>query len=148
MERVMSNPILVPFDGSESAERALVWAADAARGQQCPVHLLAVVEWSYFGVQNPMELAQAQAVHIADVQHMREKVLAPRAEQLRGAGIAVEQTVEPGPVTATILDIAERTGARMIVVGRRGGSRLSKLLMGSTSSALVQTAPVPVVVVP
>jgi nucleotide-binding universal stress UspA family protein len=36
----------------------------------------------------------------------------------------------------------------MIVVGRRGRSRLSKLLMGSTSSALVQTAPVPVVVVP
>lgn len=144
----MADPILVPFDGSESAERALNHATAMARAQHRPLHLLAVVEWSYFGVQNPMELAQAQAGHVADVERLKNQVLGPRAEQLRAAGIAVELTVEPGPVTATILDIAERTHASLIVVGRRGGSRLSRLLMGSTSSALVQTAPVPVVVVP
>lgn len=144
----MANPILVPFDGSEAAERALAWATEAARAQQCPIHLLAVIEWSYFGVQNPMELAQAQTDHIAEIQRMQDQVLAPRAEQLRGAGIDTSVTVEPGPVTATILDVAARAGAGLIVVGRRGGSRFSKLLMGSTSSALVQTAPVPVVVVP
>jgi nucleotide-binding universal stress UspA family protein len=144
----MADPILVPFDGSEAAERALIWAAAAARAQQVPIHLLAVVEWTYFGVQNPMELAQAQSEHIAEVLRLRNEVLAPRAERLRAAGIDAELTVEPGPVTATILDIAERLHSQLIVVGRRGGSRLSKLLMGSTSSALVQTAPVPVVVVP
>jgi nucleotide-binding universal stress UspA family protein len=144
----MANPILVPFDGSEAAERALTWATGVARAQHIPIHLLAVVEWSYFGVQNPMELAQAQSEHIADVQRLRNQVLAPRAEQLRASGIDVELTVEPGPVTATILEIAERLQPQLIVVGRRGGSRLSKLLMGSTSSALVQTAPMPVVVVP
>jgi nucleotide-binding universal stress UspA family protein len=144
----MADPILVPFDGSEAAERALTWAVAEARAQQCPIHLLAIVEWSYFGVQNPMELAQAQRGHIADVQRLKDEVLAPRAEQLRAGGIDVGVTVEPGPVTASILQIAERLQPRMIVVGRRGGSRLSRLLMGSTSSALVQTAPVPVVVVP
>jgi nucleotide-binding universal stress UspA family protein len=144
----MANPILVPFDGSEAAERALTWACDVARAQQIPIHLMAVVEWSYFGVQNPMELAQAQSEHIAEVLHLRNEVLEPRAQQLRASGLDVELTVEPGPVTATILDIAERVHPQLIVVGRRGGSRLSKLLMGSTSSALVQTAPMPVVVVP
>jgi nucleotide-binding universal stress UspA family protein len=144
----MADPILVPFDGSESAERALIHATAMARAQQYPIHLLAVVEWSYFGVQNPMELAQAQAGHIADVERLKNDVLGPRADQLRAAGITAEVTVEPGAVTATILDIAERIHASVIVVGRRGSSRWSRLLMGSTSSALVQTAPVPVVVVP
>ncbi len=144
----MSDPILVPFDGSESAERALSYATGLARGQQCPIHLLGVVEWSYFGVQNPMELAQAQTNHIAEVQRLQTEVLEPRAEHLRAAGIDAKVTVEPGPVTATILDVAERLHANVLVVGRRGGSRLSKLLMGSTSSALVQTAPIPVIVVP
>lgn len=144
----MADPILVPFDGSEAAERALAWATTVARAQQCPIHLLAIVEWSYFGVQNPMELAQAQSDHIAEVERLKTRVLAPRAEQLRAAGIGVEQTVEPGAVTATILAVAERVHAQLIVVGRRGGSRLSRLLLGSTASALVQTAPVAVVVVP
>lgn len=144
----MANPILVPFDGSEAAERALSWATGLAQQQRSPLHLLAVVEWSYFGVQNPMELAQTQTDRAADIERMRTVVLAPHAARLRALEIGVEQTVEPGPVTATVLEVAERIHASLIVVGRRGGSRLSKLLLGSTSSALVQTAPVPVVVVP
>ncbi len=144
----MANPILVPFDGSEAAERALSWATGLAQQQRCPLHLLAVVEWSYFGVQNSMELAQSQTDRVADIERMRTVVLAPHAARLRALEILVEQTVEPGPVAATVLDVADRIHAGLIVVGRRGGSRLSKLLLGSTSSALVQTAQVPVVVVP
>ncbi|HEY3366968.1 MAG TPA: universal stress protein [Symbiobacteriaceae bacterium] len=50
------------------------------------------------------------------------------------------------PATA-ICDFARRLGARMIIVGTRGES-LQKLLLGSVSRAILESAPCPVLVVP
>lgn len=144
----MSNRILVPFDGSEGAARALAHAEQLARCQSDSLYLLAVVEWRVFGIQNPMQFADSQAETAAEIDRLRNDVIAPAVDRLRAAGIAAEGSVEAGAVTATILDVAGRLPASQIVVGRRGSSRLSKLLLGSTSSALVQSADVPVTVVP
>ena len=52
----MSNMIVVAFDGSEGAERALVFAAAQARVMRTPIKLVAVVEWQFFGAQNALEM--------------------------------------------------------------------------------------------
>jgi nucleotide-binding universal stress UspA family protein len=53
-----------------------------------------------------------------------------------------------GDATETILETAARTGADLIVVGRRGRGRLGGLLLGSVSQKIVTLAPCAVLVVP
>ena len=144
----MNSPILVGFDGSDGAERALAFAVAQARRGQCALRLVAVVEWQFFGVQNPMELAAVEENVGADIERYRSEVLGPRCNTLSAEGIEASFDVATGAVVPALEKAAEDCGAGHIVVGRRGRSRLSKLLLGSVSSALVQSASVPVTVVP
>lgn len=144
----MSATILVPYDGSEGAERGLAYAAEIARTQGQKLVLAAAVEWRLFGIQNPLELAESQADVVKDMERIRRDVLDPRCARLVADGIAAEAVVESGPVVSTLIDIAEKHGASQIICGRRGSSKLTRLLMGSVSNGLVQTARCPVTVVP
>jgi nucleotide-binding universal stress UspA family protein len=47
-----------------------------------------------------------------------------------------------------IVDLAKDAGTDVIVVGNRGQSPLTKFLLGSVASRLVQTAPCPLLMVP
>lgn len=144
----MSSPIVVAFDGSDGAERALGFAISQARVLKSPLRLVAVVEWQLFGIQNPLELEAVEADVSKQIERYRTEVLGPRCDQLLADGIEASFHVATGPVVAALEQAAAGCGASQIVVGRRGGSRLSKLLLGSVSSALVQSATVAVTVVP
>ena len=63
-------------------------------------------------------------------------------------GIACETVVQHGPPAETLIKLAEKYGVQQIVIGRRGQSGIKTLLFGSVAGNLVQTSPVPVVVVP
>jgi nucleotide-binding universal stress UspA family protein len=53
----------------------------------------------------------------------------------------------PMSVVATIVEYAVNQNADLIVIGTRGRSGLSKMLLGSVASGVVTYAPCPVVVV-
>jgi nucleotide-binding universal stress UspA family protein len=53
----------------------------------------------------------------------------------------------PMSVVATIVNYADREKADLIVIGTRGRSGISKMLLGSVASGVVTYAPCPVVVV-
>jgi nucleotide-binding universal stress UspA family protein len=59
----------------------------------------------------------------------------------------VRTVAEPGVPAETLLRVAEREGADLVVVGSRGLGGTARQL-GSTSDAVVREATVPVVVVP
>ena len=63
---------------------------------------------------------------------------------LEAEPVAVEAT---GPVWKTILDVADRYGAAMIVMGSRGLTGVRSMLLGSVSSAVVEHADRPTLVV-
>jgi nucleotide-binding universal stress UspA family protein len=56
--------------------------------------------------------------------------------------------IDAGAIAETIIDAAERNDADMIVMGKRGLSRLSGLIVGSVSQKVVSTATCAVIVVP
>ncbi len=68
--------------------------------------------------------------------------------QLAEAGIEAEGAVRHGQPAEALSALAQEVGATQIVIGRRGQGGLKSLLFGSVVGNLVQTAPVPVVVVP
>jgi len=75
------------------------------------------------------------------------KNLAETAERLGARGIGISTDLELGPAAPTILDLATKHAADLIVVGTHGLTGFRHLLLGSTAERVVQGAPVPVLIV-
>jgi nucleotide-binding universal stress UspA family protein len=73
------------------------------------------------------------------------------AQQLRDEGIdaaVLWSRAAAGGTARMIVELAEDAGADLIVVGNRGDGPLTKLMLGSVASRLLQTARCPVLMVP
>lgn len=66
----------------------------------------------------------------------------------RAAGARAMFLVWEGDPAESIVSASDAEGADVIVVGSHGRGRLARMLMGSTSAAVAEGAPRPVIVVP
>jgi nucleotide-binding universal stress UspA family protein len=133
--------IVVGFDGSEHARKALARAADIANGATVAVVSAANVQRLLRdpaqGV-SPEDPAEAEA---------RTKALAEAREYLEGRGIKGVYVEGHGNPADVIVQEAEESGADLIVVGTRGLNAAQRLFMGSVSTNVVHHAPCDVLVV-
>lgn len=146
-----SGPVLLCFDGSEDARRAI---GDAGR-LLAPRHAVVLTVWEAardLTALDPVGDAVGRLSGIyaeldkAGLQAARE--VADRGAQLaRDAGFEPRSRVECGPVWRTIVAIAGDEDAAVIVVGARGLSRAATVL-GSVSARVSRHAGRPVLVVP
>ena len=147
--------ILVPFDGSHNAERALAWAVRQAR--QDGAEVLVMV-----GFEQPMTMRGRGAAYIESVREDLEieaRELASEAVQLVTAhGLPSRGLVVKGDVPHAILDIAESEACDLIVIGRQGLTaelrglstaleRVRDMLHGGVSDKVIRHSRVPVLVV-
>lgn len=144
----MSNAVLVAVDGSEGGERALRYASERARPAGDTIIVAYVIEWSPYTFNTPEENAERHVRREQEIEKATSSVVAPAAEKLKSKGIACQAVVRHGPPAETLIKLAEEHDVSQIVIGRRGHSRIKNLLFGSVAGSLVQTSPVPVVVVP
>lgn len=137
--------VLVPVDGSPSAQRAAQWAGERL-GQRAGVHL------HLMNVQPPMD-AWEVASHLGAAQIAQWQatasatVLDPIAAQLRAAGATVTTHARVGDVAATLADSARELRCDAIVMGTRGLGPVQSLLLGSTALKVIHLADVPVTLV-
>lgn len=135
--------IVVGFDGSMGARRALCWAAEDARRRDALLEIVVawhepnIVEFSALldVADHGPYLAAAKATAAAAVVDARAA----------GAPEAVGKAVHAAPADA-VLSAAE--GADLIVVGSRGRGGFAELVLGSVSHQVVHHATCPVVIVP
>ena len=59
----------------------------------------------------------------------------------RGLEVEVRQAGEALSVADTLIDVAEETGAELVVVGLRRRSRTGKFLLGSTAQTVLLRSP-------
>lgn len=64
------------------------------------------------------------------------------------SAVPAQTRVVEGDVAESISDVAAELEAAFLVVGTRGRSALSRLILGDTTHSILQHAPCPVVVVP
>jgi nucleotide-binding universal stress UspA family protein len=143
------GPIILCFDGSEEAAKAIAFAADLLPGARA----LVVTVWKAVTEEALSPAARPPASDPAEIDEEQELAamrLAKRgARKASAAGLeaeplAVEAT---GRVWQAIELVAEEQGARLIVCGtRRTG--VTAILPGHLASTLVDHASVPVLVVP
>ncbi|MDP9641037.1 nucleotide-binding universal stress UspA family protein [Actinopolyspora lacussalsi] len=136
--------IVVGTDGSDSAVRAALWAADEARRRSAVlrlVHGYAMPERGY-----PRFLVPLRALRNG-LRAQARTALHTTSEAVRAAvpGIGVETRVIEAPPAVALL--RESHGALLTVVGSRGLGGFSGMLVGSVAMALVGHSRVPTVVV-
>jgi nucleotide-binding universal stress UspA family protein len=124
--------IVAGFDGSESARAALVWAVAESRLREIPLEVWTILESPPKGMPHtPSKPPAALAVQAAAAELTR--------------GLAVEIRTGSGAAAAELC--AASAGSDLLVVGSRGRSPFTDLLLGSVSRACLQHAPCSVVVV-
>jgi len=146
----MPKTILVPFDGSGYANRAIDYAGDLASKYDAKVVLLHAIHYRFGRL--PEELHQyAVAEHLdgrEEVHAVVEKLLASAEIRAKNAGAEdIEVESREGDPAGVILDAAKSYNADLIVMGNRGLSGLKGLMVGSVSHKIVDHAEVPVTIV-
>jgi nucleotide-binding universal stress UspA family protein len=141
MPDAQNKPILLCYDGSDDAFRAIEFAGSLFPGRNAVV--LAV--WEKYGV-----LSGIQRVDDDLMQEATEQVAADGAERAQAAGFtatAVAVEAEHGVATA-IIDAAEEHDAELVVMGTRGNTGIRSLLLGSVSHSVAHHAHRPLLIVP
>ncbi|HEV7174834.1 MAG TPA: universal stress protein [Solirubrobacteraceae bacterium] len=145
------TPLLLCYDGSDPAKHAIERAADLLRTRNAVVltvwqTTVGLGSFAWAGATENMldyvELDRAAAELGGRI--VSEGVRVAEAAGLQAEPLAVKAT---GPVWTTILEIAERHDASMIVIGSRGLTGLRSILLGSVSTAVVHHADRPTLVI-
>ena len=128
--------ILVGYDGSEMARRALVHAAQLV-GRGGTVGVINVIT---------VQPVSARIESLTDRERSRQRKLLQEAKMLLGEWeVGMSPVKAVGDPATEIRAAAEKSGAGIVVVGR--GSGLRRLIHGSVSTRLVRQAPCDVLVV-
>jgi len=146
----MITRIAVGSDGSAHAQHAVEFAAELAAQLHAEVTLV-------YAIPPYTALTAAAAGTIGylppdaapeDPAVVRTRVEAEYAKPLSNAGVIWDCQVAEGRPADVIVQVAERTGAQLILVGTRSLHGFGEIFLGSTSHALAQNSAIPVVVVP
>jgi nucleotide-binding universal stress UspA family protein len=146
--------ILIPYDGSPSAKKALEWAAHLACAERDEVEqitLLRVIGGSYLArhIQN-VDLRVTRMDQVAAWRRMRQHHLdheilplleeGKRSLQEKGVVAPIEIRVAEGKIGEEIIGLAGEEGYNTIVIGRRGLSPVKGLLLGSVTRQVLSLA--------
>lgn len=139
--------ILAPYDFSEHAEQALLWAVKLAEQWQAKVIVMhALPLWSHISLPERLflDIQNAEAARGTEMERQLHDVLTTTRKQTT---IALETRLVRGEPVEEICALAEREPAELIVVGSHGRTGLAHVVLGSVAERVVRYAPCPVLVV-
>jgi nucleotide-binding universal stress UspA family protein len=139
----MAKRVLVPLDGSSTAEAAVPLIADLARGAGAAVRLLHVAPMpeNQYGKNGHLVAYADQEVARLEAEHLDYLATV----EARLGGVAVERAVRFGNPVQEILQEAEQWGADLIAVTTAGRSGLGRVVLGSVAEQVFRKAAVPIV---
>lgn len=168
----MIQAILVPLDGSTDSERALPVSCELAKALKAQLVLVCVageqsklgqsftdqdrqtIRERYAGVKEEehllstdpkmIEHAQIQVRAIAEAETYLERV----ACRLAKDGVQIKTAIPYGPAAEGILTEIDLYSAGLVVMATRGRSRISRMINGSVTQAVLANSPAPVLLVP
>lgn len=136
--RSAARSIVVGYDGSEAAQRALEHAADlAGYGSTLTVVSVACPTSAHTYIQVP-GLAAAEG---------GERLLSEARNILRRRQLMARYVAPTGEPAEELIEAAHSSDADLIVVGKRNHNALQRLLLGSVSTKVVHEAHCDVLVV-
>jgi nucleotide-binding universal stress UspA family protein len=146
-----AGPLLICYDGSESARTALEAAAELFRGRDAVV----ASYWQPFAASGKrlgleiLELVQNAGAINAREEELARTLAEEGATVARAAGLAEARAIEiDGPIDEAILNHADEIDASAIVLGSRSRTGLRSLILGNVANEIVQRSGRPVFLAP
>jgi nucleotide-binding universal stress UspA family protein len=128
--------VVIATDRSRAADDALEWGASLCADLEARVTVVRCLDPG----------AELPVGRLDEVNERAKEEIEECCEALRAHGVEHEPVVVNGDPRVGILEVAERVGAGLIVVGKRGASQFEAI--GGTVSYLIRHSPFPLAVVP
>jgi nucleotide-binding universal stress UspA family protein len=141
----MYAKILVPLDGSKTAENVVPLARSFARGLQIPVELLGVVDVAEMARHGPPSQASMIRSIVDDATRRFDDYLERVAKNFLVG--KVQCTVRQGNAAEAIIEVAGAEKQTLIAMATHGRSGLDRWLLGSVAEKVLRGASNPTLVV-
>ncbi|MFQ3318159.1 MAG: nucleotide-binding universal stress UspA family protein [Natronomonas sp.] len=147
----MYDKILVPTDGSDTAEQAVEHALDLADKYGAELHALYVVDIDSMslalGAEQLDRIEQGQFDQMEEVKAKADAATGYVAEHGRDRGIEVVEHISSGRPHEMVATYAENNDIDLVVMGSHGRSGIKRALLGSVTERTLRETRVPVLVV-
>ena len=157
----MINRVLVAIDGSETSDRAVIFAGEVASNAKAGLVVLTVIppispllfQRSGLGEGQGVGLRPRSMEMIDEYEKSTEEAHKEALEKAEKAireaypDLKVSKKLGQGRVASTIMDAARSENADLIVLGRCGHSKIERWLLGSTSKQVAEECDKPVLIV-
>lgn len=144
----MFDRIVVGTDGSETAGEAVRQAIELARTSSAKLDVVSAYEpVSGARLREEREEIPGDLDHVVGPREDVNLALDGAVGAARTAGVEVTPHAREGDAADAILDVAEDTGADLIVVGNKGMTGAKRFLLGSVPNKVSHHAPCGVYIV-
>ncbi|WP_049981943.1 universal stress protein [Halolamina rubra] len=147
----MYDNILVPTDGSDTAEAAVDRAVDLAAKYDATVHALYVIDVDAvnysLGTEQVDRIRQGHLDDMPEVKQAADEATGYVADAATAAGVPAEEHVRAGQPARAIRSAIDELDADLVVMGSHGRSGISRALLGSVAEQVLRKTKVPVFVV-
>ena len=147
----MYDKILVPTDGSETAEAAVDHAVEMAKRYDAELHALYVVDIDAvnlsLGTEQVDRLKSGRYEEMDEIKEKAEKATGVVADRAEEKGVKVIEEVRAGTPHDAIVKYAKSNDIDVIVMGSHGRGGVRRALLGSVAERVLRTTHRPVFVV-
>jgi len=138
--------ILVPFDGSAYSVRAFNAALDIAKKHGAKINVLTCLEKENLGAWYIDKRINKQV--IKDAKNFAMEYLSKLEKTAKDSGVLISlHVLETKSISKQIVDFAVSKRINLIVIGSHGQTGFNRLLLGSVSNAVSQSAKCPVLII-
>lgn len=143
----MFKHILVPVDGSDTAQMAVDKATALAKAFGSQVTVIYVIDpYPFTGVGTDFAYGQAEYLNAATAEANEAVKVAKESFAVSGVNVDTS-VVEAHTAWRGIVEAGESMQADLIVIGSHGRNALEKLVLGSVAQAVLSHTKLPVLVV-
>ena len=136
--------VLIPFDGSHNALRAVQYAATLSQEKPAlELQLLCVLEPMPLRSQAGLDHAEIDRLYFAEA----ATVMEPARQTLHQYGISCEQHYRVGDAATEIAAQVREKDITAVIMGTRGMGRMANLMIGSVATGVVHLVHVPVTLI-
>lgn len=142
--------ILVPIDGSPASENAAEKAIELAKKYNSEVIFLSVVDTRFtytYDIGGIISIPMNKPNYTEELMSLQSKILDFYSTKFSSTGILIRKVVLSGEPHEEIISYANKKKVDLIVMGRRGFSKVKRFFVGSITQRVLADSPCPVLVV-
>ncbi len=134
--------LLVPFDGSDTSQKALTRACELSKSDGSEISVLYVIP----RYEEMMDFFKTETIK-KSLYREAEKIVEGAKKIAAAQGAQIKAVVQEGHAGEKIVEIADKFKNDLIVMGTHGWRGMDKAILGSTAERIIAYASCPILIV-